>query len=85
MAEISLLSNPPLLSVSIFHYNSLKGGISKSTNGRDLIGKGYGEGGAVYCLQWWLKERHPLMEIEGLTLHNTLATDTDSLSEGELL
>lgn len=35
------LYNPPPLSVSIFNHNSLKGGISKSTNGRDLIGKCY--------------------------------------------
>ena len=52
MAHSSFLypHNPPLLSVSIFHHNSLKGGISKSTNGRDLIGKCYRGGGAVYCL-----------------------------------
>lgn len=54
-----LLHNPPLLFISIFHHNSLKGGISKSTNGRDLIGKCYRGGGAVYCLLWLLEERHP--------------------------
>lgn len=46
---------PRPLSVSIFHRNSLKGGIFQSTNGRDLIGKCYRGGGAVYCL---LEERH---------------------------
>lgn len=45
------LYKPPLLSVSIFHRNSPKGGISKSTNGRNLIGKCYKGGGIVHCLQ----------------------------------
>lgn len=44
-----------------FLHNSLKGGISKSTNGGDLIGKCYKGGGAVYCQLWWL-------ESKGLTL-----------------
>lgn len=46
MAQRTVLfpPQPPPLFVSIFHHNSLKGGISKSTNGRDLIGKCYGEG-----------------------------------------
>lgn len=58
MAHRSLpsITHPPRpLSVSIFHRNSLKGGIFQSTNGRDLIGKCYRGGGAGYCL---LEERH---------------------------
>ena len=37
--------------------DSFKGGISESTNGRDLIGKCYGGGGALYCLLWRLSGR----------------------------
>lgn len=56
---------PPLICHHFFHHNSLKGGISKSTNGGDLIGKCYKGGGAVCCRLWWL-------ESKGLTLQKSL-------------
>lgn len=70
------LPNPPLLSVSILHHNSLKGGISKSTNGRDLIGKCYkGRWGCLLSAlaaggetpPWWSLEW-----MDGVTLQNRL-------------
>lgn len=84
MAHRSFLSphNPPLLSVSIFHHNSLKGGISKSTNGRDLIGKSYRGGGAVHCLPWRLEERHP---HDGVGRTDFAEQTADALPGGELL
>lgn len=85
------IHNNPLFSVSIFHHNSLKGGTCKSTNGRDLIGKCYRGGGALYCLLWRLEDSSPLpppppppLPLDGIG-RTDFAKEADALPGGELM